>query len=96
MFKSLRFYRIHGDWPASEDALSSRLEASAFQPCGTFAEQSLGFEPPVEDEAGSLARRVAGADLMQLRIQTKVLPTAAVREALDDRVAEYRRRTRTL
>ena len=96
MFKSLRFYRIHGDWPDSETALADRLEAMAFKPCGTFTEQSMGFEPPVEDEAGLLARRVAGADLLQLRVQTKVLPSAAVKEALDDRIVEYRQRTHTM
>ena len=39
-----------------------------------------------------LARRVAGADLIRLRNQMRVLPTAAVNEALDVRLAEYRER----
>lgn len=93
MFRSLRFYQIHSDWPADEAALSSKLEERAFKPCPAFAEQSFGFEPPVEQAGDLLARQLAGADLVQLRLQTRVLPTAAVREALNERIADFSRRT---
>ncbi len=79
-------------WPESEQALSEKLAGAAFKPCGTYTEQSLGFEPPTGSEGTSLARRVGGTDLLRLRNQVRVLPTAAVNEALEARLAEYRER----
>jgi recombination associated protein RdgC len=72
--------------------LSEKLAAARFKPCGAYTERSSGFEPPTGADDGPLARRVAGTDLLQLRNQTRVLPAAAVNEALDVRLAEYRER----
>ncbi|MEM7077213.1 MAG: recombination-associated protein RdgC [Pseudomonadota bacterium] len=93
MFRSLRFYRVDTDWPADEAELSARLESCAFKPCPAFSESSLGFEAPVADAGDLLCRTVAGADLMQLRIQTRVLPTAVVREGVEERVDSFKART---
>ena len=46
-FRNVRMYRIHSQWPGSEEALSEVLENAAFKPCGAFSERSGGFEPPV-------------------------------------------------
>lgn len=93
MLKNFRAYRIHSDWPDSESELATALERAAFKPCNAFSEQSFGFEPPVETEENSYARRLSGADLMQLRFQSRVLPIAAVKESLAERVADFSRRT---
>jgi recombination associated protein RdgC len=92
MFRNLRFYRLHSDWPKTEEALSEQLEQAAFKPCGTFHERSVGFEAPVENAGDLLCRRVGGADLLQLRVQSRVLPAAAIGEALAERVETFRQR----
>src|SRR5690606_20466108 len=56
-----------------------------------FAERSSGFEPP-SAEVASLTRRVGGVDLLRLRTQTRILPAAALNDALEVRNAEYRQR----
>ncbi len=89
MFRNLRLYRVSGDWPASEEELSNQLMNVPFKPCGAFTERSAGWEAPVAELPDLLARRVAGADLIRLRSQSRLLPTAAVNEALEDRVAEF-------
>ena len=94
-FRNVRLYRIHSEWPVSEEALSQVLENAAFKPCGAFSERSGGFEPPVTDAGDLLSRRIAGADLLQLRIQTRVLPPAAVQEALAQRIEAFKQRTQT-
>src|SRR5690606_27453814 len=91
MFRSVRFYTVLSPWPDSEQALSERLATAAFRPCGPYSERSSGFEPPA-DGVSVLARRVAGADLLKLRSQVRVLPAAAVNEALEARIEEYRGR----
>jgi recombination associated protein RdgC len=92
MFRNLRFYRVTSPWPESEAQLSKSLSANAFSPCGPFAERSAGWEPPGTDQNGPLCRRLNGADLVQLRTQSRVLPVAAINEALEVRLAEFRTR----
>lgn len=97
MFRNLRFYRITSPWPETEQELSEILAENTFSPCGSFAERSAGWEAPgifapeQQDEA-PLCRRLNGADLLQLRTQSRVLPVAAIKEALDERVLEFRAR----
>lgn len=94
MFKNLRMYRIIGPWPDDESGLSDALADKAFRPCSAVSERSAGWEAPGGEAAASpsLARRIAGADLLELRTQTRVLPAAAIRESLAERVDDYRRR----
>lgn len=94
MFRNLRFYRVTSPWPASEQDLSEGLSINAFTPCGSFSERSAGWEAPAMVEDAPLCRRLNGADLLQLRTQSRVLPLAAVKEALEERVIEFRERMR--
>jgi len=93
MIKNLRFYRVHSDWPDNEAALSEELSNAEFRPCSAFSERSMGFESPVDNGGDLLCRRLAGADLVQLRVQSRVLPTAAVQEALPERLTAFVNRT---
>ncbi len=92
MFRSVRFYSVSSPWPESEEQLGEVLKNTAFKPCGAYIERSSGFESPTGGADAPLARRVAGVDLMQLRNQTRLLPTAAINEALEVRLDEYRQR----
>jgi len=92
MFRSVRFYSLVSPWPDTEQELSEKLFNAAFKPCGPYVERSSGFEPPVGERLGLLARRVGGADLLRLRSQVRVLPAAALNEALEVRLDEYRAR----
>jgi recombination associated protein RdgC len=92
MFRNLRFYRLHSPWPESEEALSAQLENAAFEPCGPYAETSSGWEPATGGAEDPLCRRVSGADLLRLRTQTRIMPAAAVTEALEERVEAFRDR----
>jgi recombination associated protein RdgC len=93
MLRSVRFFSLAGEWPASEQELSEQLLRMLFKPCGPLTERSSGFEPPLPQLPSLLARRVGGADLLRLRSQVRVLPTAAVNEAVEVRLDEYRKRT---
>ncbi|MCP5179059.1 MAG: recombination-associated protein RdgC [Pseudomonadales bacterium] len=92
MFRNLRLYRVQSDWPVSEAALSEILAERSFQPCGAYTEQSAGWEAPGGEGEECLARRLAGADLMRLRIQSRLLPAAAVNEALEERMQQFEAR----
>ncbi len=92
MFKNVRFYRLTGTWPESEQELAQALSTASFRPCGPLTEKTSGWEPPGADPAGPLGRRLDGADLLQLRSQSRLLPAAAINEALDERIDEFRDR----
>ncbi len=92
MFRNLRCYRLSSPWPESEEALSEALSNKAFRPCSAFSERSAGWESPGEQGGASLCRRIAGADLLELRTQSRVLPAAAIKETLAERVEDYRNR----
>ena len=92
MFRNVRFYRLTGTWPESEQELTQALATASFSPCGPLTEKTSGWEPPGADPAGPLGRRLDGADLLQLRSQSRLLPSAAINEALDERIEEFRDR----
>jgi len=92
MFRNVRFYRLDGTWPDSEEALSTSLEQAGFEPCGPLTERSSGWVAIAPDTSDSLARRVNGADLIRLRSQSRVLPAAVISEELEVRIEDYRKR----
>ena len=105
MFRNLRLYQLESAWPETETDLSDRLAQAAFKPCGSFSELSAGWEPPVraaltssgqsavsDEVAEALSRRIGGADLLRLRLQSRLLPPAAVNEALEERIADFQQR----
>lgn len=93
MFRNVRFYRVEGTWPESEEEVSRCLEAAAFEACGPFTERSSGFIPVDAESSDLFARRVNGADLLKLRSQSRLLPHAVIAEELDERIEEFRART---
>ena len=86
MFRNVRFYRLTGTWPESEQELAEALPTASFRPCGPLTENTPGWEPPGADPTGALGRRLDGADLLQLRSQSRLLPADALNEALDERI----------
>lgn len=92
MFRNLRCYRITSPWPKSEQALSDLLAENAFSPCGAYSERTAGWEAPIDHDNALLCRRLNGADLLQLRTQSRVLPVPAIKEAMEEKVNEFRAR----
>lgn len=92
MFRNVQFFRLNGDWPDSEQAVSEKLDGSAFRPCGPLTERSSGWVPIDSGNGETLARRVNGADLIKLRSQSRVLPASVINEELETRLDDYRAR----
>ena len=92
MFRNVRLYQLDSPWPDSEESLDESLRSASFVPCGPLTERSSGWEPVAPAAGESLARRLNGADLIRLRSQSRVLPAAAINEALELRIDDYRKR----
>lgn len=92
MFRNVCFLKVASAWPDSEEVLHEALSEQRFRPCGALSETSSGWEAPADGEQPRLCRSVGGADLIQLRTQSRLLPAAAVNEAVEARLEEYRER----
>lgn len=88
MFKNARFYRLEAPFGASASELEARLAARRFRPCGPVETWTLGWSAPLGEDTAALVHGVGGCLLFCARKQERLLPSAAVSEALDERVAD--------
>ncbi len=88
MFKNARLFRL--DTPFGLDAaeLEERLAERRFRPCGPVETATLGWAAPLGEETAALVHAVSGCFLICARKQERLLPSAAVAEMLDERIAE--------
>lgn len=94
MFKSAIVYRIAPGWEApSAVVLEEALERARFARCGPAEPRSAGWVEPRGEENGPLLEVVDGHWLLSLRVETRAVPGAAVRDALEERLAKIERET---
>lgn len=85
-FKNVLLYRLTG--PLEHlDQLEEKLAATPFVPCGSQDLQRIGWTAPMP-EGDMLQHQANGCVLLCLRKQQKILPGAAVAEALDEKVRQ--------
>lgn len=83
-FKNLLIYRFTAPFQIA-DNFDEQLAATPFVPCGSQDLMKAGWVAPMPD--GELLSHIAnGCTLLCLRKQQKILPGAAVAEALDEKV----------
>ncbi|MEA3278075.1 MAG: recombination-associated protein RdgC [Pseudomonadota bacterium] len=92
MFKNVRIYRLRDPSAIDEEGLEDRLGSRPFRPCGPVETFSLGWCPPLGNQAQSLLHAANGRLLVCARRQERLLPSSVVAEAMDERVAELEER----
>lgn len=86
-FKNLLLYRFTSAPAFTDEQLEEYLAATPFQSCGSQDLARVGWVAPLPD--GELLSHTAnGCTLLCLRKQQKILPGAAVAEALEEKIAE--------
>jgi recombination associated protein RdgC len=93
MFKTLSLFRIAGEWRPTLEQLKPSIEKNEFVECGATQIQSVGWIPPRGEKHGELIESIDGQLILTLCIQTKLLPSAVVREALDKRLDQIEQST---
>lgn len=84
-FKNLLIYRFTSPFKIDDENFEQQLAATPFVPCGSQDLSKAGWTAPMPD--GELLSHTAnGCTLISLRQQQKILPGAAVAEALDEKV----------
>lgn len=87
-FKNLSLYRLIGEQDFSPEAVEARLTDRRFKPCGGLDASACGWESPLGPDGQSLVHVTGGRILLCMRREDRVLPSAVVREALDERVRD--------
>ncbi|MBK5935639.1 recombination-associated protein RdgC [Halorhodospira halophila] len=85
-FRNLIPYRLRDDVAYDPETADQRLGALAFTPCGALEPSRSGFVPPLGPGA-PLVHAAAGSLLFCLQEETKLLPAAVIREAMDERIS---------
>jgi recombination associated protein RdgC len=88
MFKNVRLFRLGAPWGLDAEGLEASLAERRFRPCGPLETATLGWSAPLGEETAALVHGVGDCLLLCARKQERLLPSAAVAEALDERVAE--------
>jgi recombination associated protein RdgC len=84
-FKNLLVYRFTSPFQIDPESFERQLSAAAFAPCGSQDLQKTGWMTPLPE--GELFSHKANAcTLVCLRKQQKILPGAAVAEALEEKI----------
>lgn len=86
MFKNASILKITLPQPMLTQTLEDALKANEFAPCGPTQTKSAGWTPPRGNPHGALAELVAGQIIVRLMIESKSVPTSAVRSVVDDAV----------
>lgn len=85
-FKNLLLYRLTA--PLTDlDAIEEKLAATPFTPCGSQDLARIGWTPPMP-ESDQFLHAANGCLLLSLRRQQKILPGAAVAEALEEKIRQ--------
>jgi recombination associated protein RdgC len=87
-FKNSKLFRISSHIGYDPEQLAQKLQAFAFQPCGSSSAMSAGFITPLLQPGAPLVHAAMGTMLVSFNIEEKVLPTAVVKEHSLQRVQE--------
>lgn len=84
MFKNLILYRLEADALPALEALEERLQRAAFVPCAPSQPVSAGWVPPRGDAHAPLAESVGGQWLLELMVESRMLPSSVVKRRADE------------
>lgn len=88
-FKNLQIYKFTEEFDFNIDRLEVALRVTTFKPCAKILPMSVGWVAPIGDsDDAPLIHSVNGVYLMSLRIESKILPAAVIKERLQGKVAE--------
>jgi recombination associated protein RdgC len=87
-FKNIQVYRFTKPFTPSAEQIHQQLSEHAFQGCGSQDRSQLGWVPPLGEQGSEFVHVANGYMLVCLKKQDKVLPAAAINEALEEQVSE--------
>ena len=93
MFKNLMLYRLAPDWSATVGQIEVALAKTPFAECGATQQRALGWVSPRGEEHGVLIEAIAGQWLLQLMVESKVVPGSVIKRQVDALAAQVEKQT---
>lgn len=87
-FKHLQLYRLLDEHDWSFDQLTQSLDPYRFQPVSESQARRVGWAAPAGRHSQQLVHEIQGQRLLTLLRQERLLPSAVVKETLEERVEE--------
>jgi len=91
VFKNLMVYRLTPDWQPGLGSVAEALATQPFAECGATQPRAIGWVAPRGEAHGALVEAIDGQWLLQLMVETKLVPGAVVKrqvEALAARIEQ--------
>lgn len=88
MFKNATIYRLDPAAVPTLQAITEALDRAPFVPCGATQDKSVGWVSPRGTEHGMLAESIGGQIIVRLMIETKSVPSSAVKQLVKKMVDE--------
>lgn len=92
MFKNANLFRLLPHWTPNLEETEDAMQAAAFMPCGATQTSSAGWAPP-RAAGGALVESIGGQWIAKLVIETKAVPSSAVKAAVNERIDKYKLET---
>lgn len=86
MFKNIIAYRFNKPFAVNSADLESTMEEFKFTPCGSQDVSKFGFTNALGKHGKTLAHSAEGYHMVAVTKESKILPSAAVKEAKDAKV----------
>jgi len=87
MFKNAHLFRLDAPFLISTTELDELLRSYRARPCGPAEMSHLGWSDPLDEETDAwFAREIAGCTMICATLHQRVLPAAAILNALHERV----------
>lgn len=87
-FRNLQLYRLTETFGLDAEALHEALTEKVFKPCGGLDTHSVGWSSPLGKHSDLLVHAANGRLMICQRREDRILPSAVVREALNEKVEE--------
>ena len=87
-FKNLQLYRLTESFDLTAEQLHEKLLSEATKPCQGLDTFTLGWDRPLGRDGQLLTHAADGCIMVCARREERVLPSAVIREVLDEKVAE--------
>ncbi len=87
-FKNLQVYRFTKDFELNAETLGQQLAEQAFVACGSQDLNRSGWVPPLGRHGSEFVHATNGNLMVCLKRQDKILPTAVINEALEEKALE--------
>lgn len=91
-FKNLIVFQFNESVEWDDQVLQQCLEKDAFKRCGPQQASSMGWVPPMGNQAESLAHGALGIFLLTAKREERILPAGAVKDAMEEKVKEIESR----